>query len=83
MTTCSHIVSMAEYNAWMNTKLDEATRSLPAQNIASERQAFFGSIVKKQERRPLAFTRTISKRQGLALNRCVGTYGGFHGASCL
>ena len=45
MTTCSHIVLMAEYNAWMNTKLYQAARSLPAQELAAQRKAFFGSII--------------------------------------
>jgi hypothetical protein len=47
MTACSHSLLLAEY-AWINTKLYPAARSLPGQEPASERQAFFGSVFKKQ-----------------------------------
>lgn len=45
MTTCSHIALMADYNQWMNNKLYAAARTLPAEALAAERQAFFGSII--------------------------------------
>jgi uncharacterized damage-inducible protein DinB len=45
MTTCSHIALMAGYNEWMNRKVYAAARTLPAEALAAERQAFFGSII--------------------------------------
>lgn len=45
MTICSHIALMADYNQWMNNKLYAAARTLPAEALAAERQAFFGSII--------------------------------------
>jgi uncharacterized damage-inducible protein DinB len=45
MTTCSHIALMADYNQWMNNKIYTAARGLPAEALAAERQAFFGSII--------------------------------------
>ena len=45
MTTCSHAVLMASYNEWMNTKVYEAAAKLPPQELATDRKAFFGSII--------------------------------------
>jgi uncharacterized damage-inducible protein DinB len=45
MTTCSHIVLMASYNEWMNAKLYEAAGKLSPQELASDRKAFFRSIL--------------------------------------
>ena len=45
MTTCSHIALMADYNEWMNNKVYGAARTLPAEALAADRQAFFGSII--------------------------------------
>ncbi len=45
MTTDSHIALMANYNEWMNNKLYAAARTLPAEALAAERRAFFGSII--------------------------------------
>lgn len=45
MTTCSQIVLMASYNAWMNTKLYEAAGKLPQQELMADKQAFFGSLI--------------------------------------
>ena len=36
---------MAKYNEWMNTKLYEAVKSLPDEEILANRNAFFGSIL--------------------------------------
>ncbi len=44
MTLPEHIVLMASYNAWMNAKLYEAAGKLSPQELAADRQAFFGSI---------------------------------------
>jgi uncharacterized damage-inducible protein DinB len=35
---------MAKYNEWMNTKLYEAAMGLPGEELAANRNAFFGSI---------------------------------------
>nr|WP_298137668.1 DinB family protein [uncultured Pseudomonas sp.] len=45
MTTGSHIALLANYNEWMNNKLYAAARTLPAEALAADRQAFFGSII--------------------------------------
>ncbi|HJR74693.1 MAG TPA: DinB family protein [Luteimonas sp.] len=45
MSRTAHVALMAEYNAWMNGKLYEAVARLPAEEIARERGAFFGSIL--------------------------------------
>jgi uncharacterized damage-inducible protein DinB len=36
---------MAEYNRWMNQRLYEAASKLPADEVAKDRGAFFGSIL--------------------------------------
>lgn len=36
---------MAQYNQWMNTKLYEAALTLPMDELAKNRGAFFGSII--------------------------------------
>jgi uncharacterized damage-inducible protein DinB len=36
---------MAAYNAWMNAKVLECAATLPAQALAADRKAFFGSIL--------------------------------------
>jgi uncharacterized damage-inducible protein DinB len=45
MPMLSHIVLMASYNEWMNTKLYEAAGKLSAQEFAANRGAFFGSLL--------------------------------------
>jgi uncharacterized damage-inducible protein DinB len=45
MTTTAHIVLMAAYNEWMNTRLYEAAERIPAEELAQDRDAFFGSII--------------------------------------
>lgn len=36
---------MAEYNAWMNARLYDAAAKLPAEAVAADRGAFFGSLL--------------------------------------
>lgn len=45
MSRTAHICLMADYNAWMNTKLYEAAALLPAEALTEDRKAFFGSIL--------------------------------------
>ena len=41
----AHLRLMARYNAWMNERLYAAAAKLPADEIAANRGAFFGSIL--------------------------------------
>jgi uncharacterized damage-inducible protein DinB len=41
----SHVQLMASYNAAMNRNVYQAARTLPAQVLAADRKAFFGSIL--------------------------------------
>lgn len=45
MVTCEYIRKMADYNRWMNEKVYAAASRLPADELAAERGAFFGSVV--------------------------------------
>lgn len=45
MSRTNHIRLMAAYNEWMNTKIYDAARSLPGEEIIANRKAFFGSIL--------------------------------------
>lgn len=45
MPLLSHVRLMAAYNAWMNGRLYEAARQLPAEALLRDRKAFFGSIL--------------------------------------
>jgi len=45
MISCEYVVAMAAYNEWMNAKLYAIAGSLPAEALALERNAFFGSII--------------------------------------
>ncbi len=45
MSRTEHIRLMAEYNEWMNAKLYQAAMSLPGEDLAADRKAFFGSIL--------------------------------------
>lgn len=45
MSTCEHIVLMASYNTWINTKLYDAASRLSTEEFARDRGAFFGSIL--------------------------------------
>ncbi|MGW8390179.1 DinB family protein [Pseudoduganella sp. HUAS MS19] len=45
MPGTAHIALLARYNEWMNNKLYEAAASLPAEALAAERGAFFGSLL--------------------------------------
>jgi uncharacterized damage-inducible protein DinB len=45
MSRTGHVCLMATYNEWMNTKLYEAAGSLPDEELAADRKAFFGSIL--------------------------------------
>jgi uncharacterized damage-inducible protein DinB len=41
----AHIGLLANYNQWMNDKVYAAASTLPAAELAADRQAFFGSIL--------------------------------------
>src|SRR3546814_15108832 len=43
----SHFALLASYNRWMNERLYAAAGTLPAEELARDRWAFFGSIVGK------------------------------------
>lgn len=45
MSLLSHVRLMASYNAWMNGRLYEAARQLPAEALSRDRKAFFDSIL--------------------------------------
>ena len=45
MSELAHLRLMAGYNTWMNQKLYAAAASLPAQELAADRGAFFGSLL--------------------------------------
>lgn len=45
MSRASHVRLMASYNEWMNTRMYAAAAALPAQALAADRKAFFGSIL--------------------------------------
>lgn len=45
MNRIEHIALMAAYNAWMNTKLYTAAGYLSADQLTTDRGAFFGSIL--------------------------------------
>ena len=45
MVTCEYMRKMADYNRWMNEKVYAAASRLPAQELAAERGAFFGSVM--------------------------------------
>ena len=45
MSTLAQVVMMAAYNQWMNVRMFEAAARLSADELASERGAFFGSIL--------------------------------------
>lgn len=45
MSRTDHIHLMAAYNAWINARLYEAAGKLPAEALAADRKAFFGSLL--------------------------------------
>jgi len=45
MSGTAHITLLARYNEWMNNKLYEAAATLPAEQLAADRGAFFGSLL--------------------------------------
>ncbi|APC18792.1 damage-inducible protein DinB [Pseudomonas frederiksbergensis] len=45
MSRTRHICLMATYNEWMNAQVYEAARSLPDEELSTDRKAFFGSIL--------------------------------------
>ena len=45
MVTYEYMRQMADYNRWMNEKVYAAASRLPAQELAAERGAFFGSVM--------------------------------------
>lgn len=45
MNRIEHLGLLARYNQWMNAKLYQAAMQLPDEQIALDRQAFFGSIL--------------------------------------
>ena len=46
MTRTRHIHLMATYNQWMNSRIYQAARSLPDEELCMDRKAFFGSILR-------------------------------------
>lgn len=45
MSSREHLSLMADYNAWMNGRIYDATSKLAPEEIARDRGAFFGSIL--------------------------------------
>lgn len=45
MSVCEHVRLMASYNEWMNGQVYVAAATLPEEELALDRQAFFGSIL--------------------------------------
>ena len=45
MSSTAHVVRMAQYNEWMNTRLYDAAAKLSAAELAADRKAFFGSML--------------------------------------
>ncbi|SFG16974.1 Uncharacterized damage-inducible protein DinB (forms a four-helix bundle) [Duganella sp. CF458] len=45
MSRTAHLPLLAHYNEWMNNKLYAAAASLPAEELAADRGAFFGSLL--------------------------------------
>lgn len=45
MASLDHLRLLASYNAWMNARVYDAAAKLPAQDLAADRGAFFGSII--------------------------------------
>ena len=45
MNRLSHVQLMCSYNSWMNKKVYQAAGALPADELARDRGAFFGSIL--------------------------------------
>ncbi len=45
MSRVSHVKLMSSYNNWMNKKVYEAAAALPADELARDRGAFFGSVL--------------------------------------
>lgn len=45
MNQCEQFELLASYNQWMNVRLYEAAGSLPLEDLAANRGAFFGSIL--------------------------------------
>ncbi|PIO98347.1 Protein dinB [uncultured Pleomorphomonas sp.] len=45
MSSLDHFRLMAPYNAWMNTKIYDTAERLTAEELARDRNAFFGSIL--------------------------------------
>ncbi|KQV79731.1 diguanylate cyclase [Massilia sp. Root351] len=45
MSRSSHVKLMSAYNSWMNRKLYQAAAALPADELARDRGAFFGSLL--------------------------------------
>lgn len=45
MSRTDYICLLAKYNEWMNTNLYEAVMTLPGEELAADKKAFFGSIL--------------------------------------
>jgi uncharacterized damage-inducible protein DinB len=45
MITPEYVLTMANYNQWINARVYAAARQLPAEELAAQRNAFFGSII--------------------------------------
>lgn len=45
LITPDYVMTMADYNQWINARVYAAARQLPAEELAASRKAFFGSII--------------------------------------
>jgi uncharacterized damage-inducible protein DinB len=70
MQLADHVRLMAEYNQWMNDKLYAACLQLSFAQLAEDRQAFFGSILKTLNHLIIADTLWL-KRFSLAEVPCA------------
>ncbi|TWI61893.1 putative damage-inducible protein DinB [Pseudoduganella lurida] len=89
MPTCADIRLLAAYNAHMNRKLYAAAARLPAEELAAERGAFFGSLLGTMNHlcaadtiwltrfaaHPVAFTALASLRDGPVPSNLRQSYG--------
>jgi uncharacterized damage-inducible protein DinB len=65
MSRKPHVERMAEYNAWMNSRLYATAGRLPADELARDRRAFFGSILGTLNHIVVADTTWLQRFAGL------------------
>ena len=61
MARIDHLRLLARYNGWMNARLYEAAATLPAEALAENRGAFFGSILGTLEHLVVADTLWLTR----------------------